>query len=69
MSLKIQIFIYFPVAYDGFIDKCNGKFFILIKYLQTIYLLESCLALEYAIIVLPCAAFSVVEQIPSFGII
>lgn len=31
MSLKIQIFIYFPLAYDGFIDKCNGKFFYLNK--------------------------------------
>lgn len=67
MSLKIQIFIYFPLAYDGFIDKCNGKFFILIKYLHTIYLLESCLALEYTKIVLPCVAFSTVEQIPSFS--
>lgn len=31
MSLKMQIFIYFPLAHDEFIDKCNGKFFSLNK--------------------------------------
>lgn len=66
MSLKMQIFIYFPLAHDEFIDKCNGKFLVLIKYLQAIYLLESCVVLEYAIIVLPCVAFSMVGQISSF---
>lgn len=42
------------------------SFLVLIKYLQAIYLLESCVVLEYAIIALPCVAFSTVAQIPSF---
>lgn len=42
------------------------SFLVLIKYLQAIYLFESCVVLEYAIIALPCVTFSMVEQIPSF---